>query len=313
MLPLISDVQALTQERLRLTLSVRAPQTLFGYANDWKRFRQWADIAGRETLPASAETVAFYLTELLSSQRKITTAERHLSSIKHYHREAGYTIAEPQKLTAILTGARRLRCEHPTQKKPISVEQLRAVVAAFNGETYPMVRNRAMLLVGFATALRRSNIVALSMGDIDFVPEGLVIHVRKEKQDQKGKGRVIGVPTGKNKETCPVEALRSWLANRGMQSGPLFTDVRFKRISMRPLHPNYVGKVVKKAMAAIGLDPSNYAGHSLRAGFVTEALECGATEAIVMAQTGHRSSKTLQRYFRPTNPFRANACAAIGL
>ena len=170
------------------------------------------------------------------------------------------------------------------------------------------------MLVGFASALRRSSLAALRLSDVGFGPFGATVHVRYEKQDQEGKGRFIGLPFG-HAETCPVQALRAWLDLRGLDDGPLFTRMlRFEGWGCdRALAPQAIGDVVQAAVARIGLDPHFYGGHSLRAGFVTSAVEAGVGELLIAAQTGHRSMEILRQYFRRADLFRANACLALGL
>lgn len=308
-----SDVEVLTAERLRLAASVRAPRTIAGYASDWKDFETWAAPRGLDTLPASTETVALYVTELLGKPRRVSTVSRHVTSINNRHRDNGHAAPGGKDVTALLIGAQRIRGEQPQQKAPIGIDQLRAIVAAINGESHIAVRNRAMLLLGFATALRRSNIVALTLEDVAFVDQGIAVRVRREKQDQRAKGRSIGVPHGKSQATCPVIAVRAWLDRRGTAAGPIFTEIRNGRCTVKGLHPNLVAKTVKTAIRAIGLDPASYSGHSLRAGFVTAAFEARVPDIVIAAQTGHRSLSCLRRYFRPADPFRANACSALGL
>lgn len=312
-LPLNFIDEELFQERTRLVCSTRSKHTISGYACDWKDFSKWTEACSRRSLPASSETVALYITDMLRRERRISTCERHFSSILHHHRESGFPAPAGTEVRAILAGAQRLRGEHPRGKAPIGLLDLRKIVSAVAADDDKSVRDRAIILLGFATALRRSNIADLLLADLRFVAEGVTVHVRREKQDQQAKGRTIGVPLGKSPETCPVGALTKWLDRRGSAPGPVFTQVRNRRISMHGVRGELVSSVIKSAVQAIGLDPAQYAGHSLRAGFVTEALEAGVGELVVMTQTGHRSLSTLRRYFRPRDPFRRNACSAIGL
>jgi integrase len=137
------------------------------------------------------------------------------------------------------------------------------------------------------------------------------MHVRREKQDQEGVGRWIGLPAGRHEATCPVRALRAWLeVRRGSAAGALFTHLHspYGRLGASPIFT-----IVKQALRKAGIEPAGYGPHSLRAGFVTEAVEAGAGELLIAAQTGHRSMQVLRRYFRRRDLFKANACGMLGL
>lgn len=300
------DDYELTQERMRLTSSLRAPRTLLGYASDWRLFTAWCDRRGRCHLPASTETVALYVTDDLRGH-KITTVTRHVSSIAHHHRAAELPSPCDTTIRQLLIGAQRITGEQPNQKAALSVEQMREICKHPVTNVLQASRDRALLMVGFATALRRSTLCSIDLADIEFVDRGFLVRIGKEKQDQSGKGRTIAVPSGM-RETCPVKALRDWLAWRGAAPGALFFSMRMGR-----LHPNTVAQIVKRAVRRIGLDPLLYAGHSLRAGFVTAAVERQVNEFTIAATTGHRSLDTLRRYFRRSDPFRACACSALEL
>jgi site-specific recombinase XerD len=297
----------LAAERFRLASSIRAAHTLASYASDWKLFKAWCEEWGRPALPASPGTVSLYLTDCLKT-RKVTTAMRRCTSIAHYHRQAGLASPCDHSVWSLLAGAQRLKCEQPNQKVAITVEQLQQITKRQLPDTPRGSRDRALLLLGFATALRRSNLRMLDLADLEFSDRGLIVAVRREKNDQLGRGRLIGVPMGKA-ETCPVLAVREWLAWRGNEAGPLFPG----RCKGRRMHPDSIAKVVKDAVEGIGLDRAQYSGHSLRAGFVTAAVEKGCNEFTIAATTGHRSLQVLRRYFRRTDPFRACAFTAFGL
>jgi site-specific recombinase XerD len=282
-----------------------------GYANDWKLFCSWCSAVGRESLPATAETITLHLIDLLRRGRKISTAERHVSAIAYHHRNAGHEFeAVAKEAHEILDLAKRYRPEQPRQMAPLLVNDLRKIARRLVRDgSVRALRDRAVLVVGIGSALRRCNLAALSLADVAFTPKGLEIRVRKEKNDQTGRGRLIGLPLGRHSETCPVRSLRAWLRVRGGEAGPLFTWPE----SLHAISGPEVGRIVKRAVEMIGLDPTLYAGHSLRAGFVTAAGESGASELVIAAQTGHRSMAVLRRYFRHQDVWRSNACGMIGL
>ena len=188
------------------------------------------------------------------------------------------------------------------------------------------VRDRAMLLLGFASGMRRSELVSLDVGDLAFVEEGVDVFLRRSKTDPEGEGRVIGIPYGRQSETCPVVALRRWIGIAGLsKSDPLFPRlVPSGRPSGRPrknvgrirpgrLSAQGVARVVQRAASRAGLDAAAVAGHSLRSGFATEAAAQGAPEHAIMRQTGHRSLAMLRRYIREGDRYRDNAASYLGL
>lgn len=304
----VPSLAELDVERLWLSDAVLAPRTRKAYAHDWLQFCRWCDAVGRCPMPASTETVLLYLTNLLGA-RKISTGFRHTSSITHAHKAAGLASPCTALVWRLLDGAQRVRLEQPVQKAPVTLEHLRAICQQPAAGAVA-VRDRAIILFGFASALRRSNIVALNLADIEFTAAGVVVHVGQEKQDQHGKGRLIGIPIGHG-ETCPVAALRAWLEARRSWAGPLFCSIQRGRPSPLRIPPNRVNLIVKAAVGGLGLDARLYGAHSLRAGFVTEAIQAGVLEFVIAAQTGHRSLASLRRYFRASDPFRANACSAL--
>ena len=176
------------------------------------------------------------------------------------------------------------------------------------------IRDRALLLVGFAGAFRRSELVGLDIADLDFNHDGLTVTLRRSKTDQEGEGRKVGLPYGSNPSTCPVRSLQAWIEASAIEAGPVFRSVnRHGRLQPDRLSDKAVALVVKRRAEAAGLDPSRYAGHSLRAGLATAAANAGVSERAIMAQTGHRSVQMVRRYIRDGSLFRENAAAKVGL
>ena len=175
-------------------------------------------------------------------------------------------------------------------------------------------RDRALLLVGFSSACRRSELVGLDHQDVQPTSDGLVLTLRRSKTDQEGAGRSIGVPYGSDPNTCPVRSLAAWLDASGITAGPIFRPInRHGHVGSSRLSDRSVALIVKKYAAAAGLGPQHYSGHSLRAGLATSAAAAGASERAIMAQTGHRSAAMVRRYIRDGSLFRENAAAVVGL
>lgn len=310
----------MTPERELLTLALnatapiirQAPKTRLDYAAWWKSFTGWCQKNRQIALPAAHSTVLTYCYDLLSRGRKVSTCERHLSAVNSYHQQAGHAAPSTKETYQFLTAVKRLRGEQPQQKRALTLEQLRASTGAV-GDGATAIRARAVLLLGFASALRRSNLVGLDLADVAFREEGLVLTIRREKQDRTGEGRIVAVARGKHPETDPVAAIRAWMEVRGDAPGPLFCPIYRSRVVVRRMHPERIAYTVKTAVAGLGLNPDEYGGHSLRAGLATLALEAGVSEILVATHTGHASLQTLRLYYRRADPFRANVSAMVGL
>jgi integrase len=176
------------------------------------------------------------------------------------------------------------------------------------------LRNRALLLLGFAGAFRRTELVSLNRGDLDFQRNGLVVTVRRSKTDQEGKSRRVGIPFGSTEQTCPVRAVQRWLEAAEIARGALFRAVdRHDSVSPDRLSDRAVARLVKEHAELIGLDPARYAGHSLRAGLATSAADGGASDRVIMRTTGHKSVLMVNRYVREGRLFRENAAILAGL
>ena len=291
----------------------KAANTLRAYRADWRHFAAWCERHGRSALPAAPETVALYLAEL-GGQRKTATIGRRLTAIAQAHKAADHGTPTTQAtVKAVWAGIRRTHGTAQEGKAPALTEDVRRMVTALPDKLLG-TRDRALLLVGFAGAFRRSELVALDVADVAETGDGLVVTLRRSKTDQEGAGRRIGIPYGSNPLTCPVRALRAWLELTTIAAGPLFRAVdRHGRLGPGRLSDKAVALVVKRAAAAAGLDPSRYAGHSLRAGLATAAAAANVPERVIALQTGHRSTKILRRYIRAGSLLRENAAASAGL
>jgi integrase len=211
-----------------------------------------------------------------------------------------------------MAGIRRVKGTAPaTQKKPLLVADLERIMAALP-ENLLGCRDAALLLVGFAGAFRRSELVALDWQDVESAPEGLVVVIRRSKTDPEGRGRRIAIPYGRR--LCPVRALTAWRDLSGGEAGPVFRPLdRHGNIREQRLSDKAVARVVKRGLEAAGVNAAAYAGHSLRGGFATAAAAGGASERAIMRQTGHRSLPMLRRYIREGSLFTDNAVRNTGL
>ncbi len=291
----------------------KAPNTRRAYRADWADFTAWCRAHGRAPLPAVPETLALYLAGS-AAHLKTSTLTRRLSAIAQAHQVAGHpSPTKDPNVRAVAAGIRRVKGTVQQGKAPTVTAEVRAMVEALPG-TLMGQRDRALLLLGFAGAFRRSELVALDVADVQEKPEGLAVTIRRSKTDQEGAGRTVGIPYGSHYESCPVRALRAWLAAAGIAHGPLFQAIdRHGHLLPGRLSAQGVARAVKRAAVAAGLDPTQYAGHSLRAGLATAAAEAGVSERAIMAQTGHKSLPMVRKYIRGGSLWRENAAAEVGL
>lgn len=290
----------------------KAEGTLRAYEHDWKAFCSWCEAQGLVALPANPETVAAFIAE--SAERlKVATLQRALNGICEAHRAMSLESPTHSPLVRnCMKGIRRTKGTAAAQKAPTLTDDIRRMVAATD-EGLLGCRDRALLLLGFAGAFRRSELVGLEVDDLAFTRDGLTITLRRSKTDQDGIGRKIGLPYGSNPATCPVRTIQDWLEVAAITSGPIFRSVNRHGRVQDGMTAQSVALIVKRLCQRAGLDPAKYAGHSLRSGHATSAAIAGASERSIMTQTGHRSVNMVRRYIRDGNLFRENSAAKLGL
>jgi integrase len=291
----------------------KAESTIRGYRADWRNFCGWCESHDLNPLPASAEAVASYIADS-AGRLKAGTIQRRINAIAEAHKAVG--IDSPTHHAMVINtmkGIRRTLGTASEQKTPTLTDDIRSMVDA-TGAGIIGTRDRALLLLGFAGAFRRSELVGLDVEDCVFGKDGLTVTLRRSKTDQDGAGRKIGIPYGSNPETCPVRTIQGWLDMAGITSGPLFRSInRHGTMRSGQLSGIDVSRVVKKLAERAGLDPAKYGGHSLRAGHATSAAIAGASERSIMKQTGHRSVQMVRRYIRDGSLFRENSAGKLGL
>ena len=304
------------EERTRAYIErSKSDNTKRAYRSDWADFEAFCERRGVKSLPASERTVGAYLVHLADSGLKASTINRRKCSIAMAHRAAGLTTPTGgMYVRTVLSGIRRTIGTKQDGKDPLLTTQIKMLLKHVDTD-YIGIRDKAILLLGFAGAFRRSELVALKVSDLTFSPEGLIVDIRESKTDQEKEGRKIGVPYGEYKETCPVRAVKDWLLHSGVHGEePLFHGF-YRNGHKREgrLHPEMVAVIVKKYAKLAGLDWKNFAGHSLRSGMATTAAANGADELAIMRQTGHTSSEMVRRYIRDGRLFKNNAAARLGL
>lgn len=289
----------------------RAENTITAYRSDMPHFADWCRRHGLPALPTSSDVLVLYLFDH-EETLKPATLGRRLSAIRRIH---GYPNPINGTVREALSAVKREQGTAQRQARAFSTEDIRAAIDALDLETSRGLRDRAVLLIGYAAALRRSEIVVLNVGDISDQPDGLVIHIRRSKGDQEGLGQVVGVAYGENPKTCPVRALRQWMAAAAITEGPLFRPVSTGgNIGSDRISTQTVNRIAKAAARAAGLDPSGYSAHSLRSGHVTTSLRNGCRDLDVMLTSRHKNLEMVRHYFRESQLFgKHNSSAFLGL
>lgn len=313
----IASLEELILERAKLMLDLQAKNTRDGYRFDFADFTAFCKRVGEKDLPASSVTVSLYITDMVSTRGlKASTAARRLSAVAHKHRSNNLPCPVTPDNRALVRAAKRLHADMLRQVRPLSVEQVRKISNAMSARGTPIaMRNRALVVMGFASALRSANLASLLLKDAEFAEEGLVLHIRREKQDQhRNEPRLIGIPHGKHPETCAATCLKEWILRRGSWDGPLFT--RFNRgalLEKAPLEPQRICQLVQACVASIGLDPRFFGSHSMRSGFITTAGQANVGNLNIAHHTGHKDLAIMARYFRRQEVFSGNPCDLMDL
>jgi integrase len=262
------------------------------------------------SIPASPETVAEHLAQN-AGRLSVATLVRRLASISKAHETRG--LPNPTRsafVRATLRGIKRTYGYAQHQAKPLLLTELIQALDA-TGDRPKDLRDRALLLCGFAGALRRSELVGLDVGDVEQARQGVILHIRQSKSDQEARGQTIGIPFARGR-WCPVAALEAWLTISGISEGPIFRPVdRHGRVHDGRLSGDAVAEIVRERVSAVGLAPSGYSGHSLRAGLATSAAQIGVPVWKIRAQTRHASDPMLARYIRDGELFTDNAAGAL--
>ena len=311
---------ALGEERLHAQARAflrasKAPSTLRAYRSDWDHFTAWCKGRNDSFLPAAPETVALYLVALAETHRPATLTRR-LTSIAKAHSAAGHPSPASLQNAIVaetLQGIRRtLGTAQPGKTALLTADLVQVLAHLPPG--LAGVRDRALLLLGYTGALRRSELAASTIEDLVWVAEGAVLNLPWSKTDQEGQGRKVAIPRGAHRATCPVTALKDWIEAAGIEEGPVFREVdRHGRVGTVAIHRDTVGAIIKRAVKRAGFQEEGFAGHSLRAGFATQAARNGASAFDIMRQTGHRSITTVSRYVREAQIFRDAPASKLGL
>jgi site-specific recombinase XerD len=292
-----------------LAKAEKAVSTRRAYGTDFRLFKAWCDGKGVSALPAGPETVAAFLAAE-SKTAKPSTLGRRVAAIRYAHKLAHLdTPTDSEAVKATLRGIRRTFGGAKVRKSPAIAAKVQAMVA-LAPDRLTGLRDRALLLLGFAGALRRSELVALDVADIEETETGLLVTIRHSKTDQEGEGVTIAIARGV--VACPARALREWLAAAGIEAGPIFRPInKVGTVAAERLSCRSVANIVKAYAGRAGFDAGTFSGHSLRSGFLTSAAAKGASIFKMMDVSRHKSVDTLRGYVRDAELFKDHAGAGL--
>ena len=317
---LITDIRALHEETLNNLKNSKANNTIRAYKSDFKDFGGFCAKNGLKSLPTEPKIVSLYMTYLSAKDAKMSTLRRRLVSIGVIHRLKGhYLDTKHPIIIENLMGIKRKKGSYQKGKKPILINHLKLIIDEIDKDASDetgirKLRDKTIILLGFAGGFRRIELISIDYEDLEFVAEGVKIFIRKSKTDQFGEGMIKGLPYFTNQQYCPVWHLKKWLEISEIKSGPIFRRF-FKGLNLgkNRLTDQSVALFLKKYLSNAGIENQNYSGHSLRSGFATVTAEAGADERSIMAMTGHKTTQMVRRYIKEANLFKNNALNKIKL
>ena len=279
-----------------------AKNTHKAFRNDMDHFIAWGG-----SIPCSPEVLTQYLS-YHASILSVATLKRRIATIGKAHRLSGYTPSPTQSEAVKMTlkGIQRHHGLAQKQAAPLTRDDLISITSQMPN-TMKGLRDKTLLLIGFAGALRRSEIVGINIENITMNQQGAILHIRHSKTDRTGQGRKVPIPYARGR-VCPVQALEKWIKARNTDAGPLFVSIRKGgNPTNQRLSDRAVSTLIKSHVKDAQMQPDDYSGHSLRAGFCTTAAQKGIPEWKIMRQTGHKSHQTLIRYIRDGRLFADSA------
>lgn len=324
----VPRTESLSAAEAQYVAAARSANTLRGYTSDWREFTTWCAANDQPAFPASPQAISTYLTVLAGHGAKVGTMSRRLSAIRFAHQLRNLPDpCEHARVVSVWEGIRRVHGAPPVQAKPLMPPELFQVLDAcptmktWADKTRPEephlggLRDRAILLIGFIGAMRRSELSALDVAHVTEHANGLVLSIPRSKTNQYGdQEELIVLPRAGNSRHCAVTALQAWTDAASIKEGALLRPVsKGNRPLSRRLTEGAVNTLITGAIRRAGIDSAGYSAHSLRAGFVTYAHLRGASDRAIAHQTRHRSLATLDGYVRVDNAWTNNAVTQLGL
>ena len=314
---LTSELKLLKETTLNNINNSKANNTIRAYKSDFQDFHAFCFKHGLQSLPTEPKIISIYLT-YLSQKFKVSTLKRRMVSISAFHKLKGFYLDMKHPIIIEnLLAIRRKYGSYQIGKKPLLINNLKLIINVIDAiivNKLKQLRDKSLILVGFAGGFRRAELVSINFEDLEFTEEGLKINIKKSKTDQFGEGMIKGIPYFQNKMYCPVANLKKWLEISKITTGPIFK--RFSKglsLTNKRLTDQSVALIIKEYLNLAGIDNKNFSGHSLRSGFATVAADSGADERSIMAMTGHKSSQMVRRYIKEANIFKNNALNKIKL
>lgn len=304
-----SQSEGLSDKSMNSLSVTKANHTIDAYESDWNDFCDWCRYHHQKSYPAQPETIVNYINDL-ADYAKASTIRRRISAISENYNASGDHVENPCRAWIVkeaLIGLTRLKGTVQKGKTPIYWEEIEEMIHRMDLTSLQALRDRAVLLLGFMGAFRRSELAGLDVEDIKKYPQGIVVTIRHSKTDQTSAGQQIGIPYLSHSSMDCIHALQEWLTAADITSGPLFRSfLKNGKVSSRRLSDKSINLIVKKYAASIGLNPEMYGAHSLRHGFATYAALQGVEERLVMKQTRHRSVEMVRRYINEADLFTNN-------
>ncbi len=310
------NLPASLQESVKhFTREARADATRRAYASDCRIFADWCKARGLEAFPTAPETVAAFVAHQAQSEASsIATIGRRLAAIARVHKVKGWPSPIDESVRDVLGGARRQAKQAAHPSMPLIVDDIRSIVERIEQHTLIGARDRALILVGFAGALRRSELRGLMVAHLEEVSGGLILTIPHSKTDQEAKGQTIALLRASNALLCPVSAVKVWLLRADIAGGAIFRAVderHEQKIGTQALSDCAIGNIIKRRARLAGIDPRQVSAHSLRSGALTSGAMAGANTFKLRELSRHRSLSSLTRYIRPLSLFENHALKYI--
>lgn len=296
---LVAELEELAHAAREYAAAAQADNTKRAYESDRRHFAAWCARYEFAPMPATVPVVTLYVTALATAGKSVATIRRRAAAVARAHREAGELppTSDPD-FRKVLEGISRVEGTAPKKKTALLRDQLQDMIAVIETDTNVGLRDRALILVGFALALRRSELVALQVEDLTPSPDGMVVRIARSKTDQQARGHELLLVYGKPPNPCPVRALRAWLDASGLTTGPVFRRVTRTGAVSSPLQPQAVATIIKRRATHAGLPAKDFAGHSLRSGYATQAARDGHSSTQIGAVTRHKDQRVLAGYIQ---------------
>ncbi|RYE14368.1 MAG: hypothetical protein EOP34_06730 [Rickettsiales bacterium] len=290
-----------------------AENTLISYKKDWKNFCLWCNQNNLIALPSSIDNIILYITNLANIKQKASTIERKIYSIRKMHQLHDYHLNfKDSRFILVYKGIKRKIGTAKVGKAPLLIKQLREVISVITEDSFMSIRDRAIISFGFASAMRRSEIIDLNWSDIEFIDEGMVVTINRSKTDKYGVGQKIAIIYGKYKNTCAVTSIKKLKSIS--DSKAVFTSInKADIVTDKRLSSTDIARIIKKRLINAGIDPTDYGGHSLRSGFITTAAKNSVPDHIIMKHSRHKTIQMLKTYTRDNSLINDNATSMIGL